>query len=65
VALGKYSDKYDDTRGTTEGYYLTITDAVRDGWCKERIGSHVVRRNHIHHCGQNVLPGRASILAPI
>ncbi len=27
------------------------------GWSKERIGSHVIRRNHIHHCGQNGIVG--------
>lgn len=53
VVLGKYSDKWDGTRGTTEGYYLTIEDALKkDGWSKDRIGSHIVRNNHIHHCGQ-------------
>lgn len=52
IALGKYSDRYDGQRGTTEGYFLTIQDAFKEGWSKERIGSHIVRRNHIHHCGQ-------------
>ncbi len=27
------------------------------GWSKERIGSHVVRRNTIHDCGQNAIVG--------
>jgi alpha-L-arabinofuranosidase len=53
VALGKYSDEWDGKRGTTEGYYFTIEDAQKkDGWTKEKIGSHTVRNNHIHHCGQ-------------
>lgn len=53
VALGKYSDEWDGKRGSTEGYYLTIEDALnKDGWSKDRIGSHIVRNNHIHHCGQ-------------
>jgi hypothetical protein len=53
VALGKYSDRWDGQRGTTEGYYLTIDDALmKDGWSKEKIGGHLVRDNHIHHCGQ-------------
>lgn len=53
IALGKYSDEWDGQRGTTEGYYLTIKDAqTTGGWTKENIGSHIVRNNHIHHCGQ-------------
>jgi alpha-N-arabinofuranosidase len=53
IALGKYSDEWDGRRGTTEGYYLTIEDAYKkDGWSKNKIGSHLVRNNHIHHCGQ-------------
>lgn len=53
ITLGKYSDQWDGQRGTTEGYYLTIEDALKkDGWSKDKIGSHLVRNNHIHHCGQ-------------
>lgn len=58
VALGKYSDEWDGKRGTKEGYDLTIADALQTGgWTKERIGSHVVRHNHIHHCGQTGIVG--------
>ncbi|MFF3784074.1 right-handed parallel beta-helix repeat-containing protein [Streptomyces sp. NPDC001933] len=58
IALGKYSDKYDGTRGTTEGYYLTISDAQNTGgWSFANIGSHVVRNNTIHHCGQTGVVG--------
>lgn len=53
IALAKNRDEFDGERGTTEGYYLTIQDALeRDGWSRESIGSHVVRNNRIHHCGQ-------------
>ncbi|HEU5223867.1 MAG TPA: right-handed parallel beta-helix repeat-containing protein [Candidatus Lumbricidophila sp.] len=53
IALGKYSDQYDGTRGTTNGYYSTISDAqTTGGWSFANIGGHVVRNNHIHHCGQ-------------
>lgn len=31
--------------------------AVRDGWSKERIGSHIIRNNIIHDCGQNAIVG--------
>ncbi|WP_406516329.1 right-handed parallel beta-helix repeat-containing protein [Streptomyces sp. NBC_00873] len=58
IALGKYSDKYDGTRGTTDGYYLTISDAQSSGgWSFANIGSHVVRNNTIHHCGQTGVVG--------
>ena len=58
IALGKYSDQWDGQRGSTEGYYLTIDDALKkDGWTRERIGGHLVRRNHIHHCGQTGIVG--------
>lgn len=30
----------------------SVFSALRVGWSKELIGSHVVRRNHIHDCGQ-------------
>lgn len=53
IALGKYSDEWDGKRGTKEGYDLTIDDALKKGgWTKEKIGGHIVRNNHIHHCGQ-------------
>ena len=58
IALGKYSDPWDGRRGSTEGYYLTIDDACRkDGWTREKIGGHLVRNNHIHHCGQTGIVG--------
>ncbi|MBN8460042.1 MAG: carbohydrate-binding protein [Verrucomicrobia bacterium] len=58
IALGKYSDRWDGKRGSTEGYYLTIEDALKkDGWSKEKIGGHIVRNNHIHHCGQTGIVG--------
>jgi alpha-N-arabinofuranosidase len=53
IALGKYSDEWDGKRGTKEGYDLTIDDASKKGgWTKEKIGGHIIRNNHIHHCGQ-------------
>ncbi|MFE6738669.1 right-handed parallel beta-helix repeat-containing protein, partial [Streptomyces tubercidicus] len=58
IALGKYSDQYDGQRGTTEGYYLTISDAQSSGgWTFANIGSHVVKNNTIHHCGQTGIVG--------
>jgi len=56
IALGKYSDQYDNKRRSN--YDGTIADALKSGgWTKENIGSHVVRNNHIHHCGQTGIVG--------
>jgi hypothetical protein len=58
VVLGKYSDAWDGKRGNKEGYDLTIADALKTGgWTKEKIGSHIVRNNRIHHCGQTGVVG--------
>jgi len=58
IALGKYSDEHDNTRGDKEGYDGTIADALESGgWTKEKIGSHIVRSNHIHHRGQTGIVG--------
>ena len=29
-----------------------VFNALKIGWSKETIGTHIVRNNHIHHCGQ-------------
>jgi Right handed beta helix region/Protein of unknown function (DUF1565) len=35
----------------------SVFDALEIGWSKETIGSHVIRNNHIHDCGQNGVVG--------
>lgn len=30
---------------------------IRDGWSKDKIGSHIIRNNEIHDCGQNGIVG--------
>lgn len=58
IALGKYSDEWDNKRGSQKGYHSTIVDALKTGgWHKDKIGGHIVRRNHIHHCGQTGIVG--------
>ena len=58
IALGKYSDEWDNKRGHKVGYDSTIDDALKTGgWHKDKIGGHSVRRNHIHHCGQTGIVG--------
>lgn len=65
ISLGKYYDEEND-------HYFTVkkvkspTQMERDavcrgqyhGWTKETVGSHIVRRCHIHHCEQTGIVGR-------
>jgi alpha-N-arabinofuranosidase len=53
IALGKHGDAWDNTSANTaEGYVKTIERAFAQGWSRDRIGHHVVRRNTISHCEQ-------------
>jgi len=42
---------------TAPGFVESIELALEHGWSKERIGSHVVRNNHISHCEKNGIHG--------
>jgi hypothetical protein len=59
VALGKYGDGTDNTNdaGEADPYTACVRRALKNGWNKETIGSHVVRNNHIHHCEQTGVVG--------
>lgn len=63
VSLGKEAstgDNYATDRGDKPGYQYqleSVFSARQIGWDREHIGSHVVRNNHIHHCGQNAVVG--------
>lgn len=57
VALGKYSDEWDNRAESAEGYVGTLTRALKNGWNKDTVGHHVVRNNHIHHCEQTGVVG--------
>lgn len=65
ISLGKYYDPENDHYFTTK-HVKSATQMERDavcrgqyhGWTKERIGSHTVRRCHIHHCEQTGIVGR-------
>jgi len=57
VALGKYSDEWDNRAESAEGYVGTLNRALTNGWNKATIGSHIVRNNHIHHCEQAGIVG--------
>lgn len=65
ISLGKYYDEENDHYFTNK-YVKSPTQMERDavcrgqyhGWLKEKIGSHIVRRCHIHHCEQTGIVGR-------
>lgn len=52
LTLGKYGDSQDNTSGNSAGGYVgTIKRALKNGWTKDSIGSHIVRNNTIYNCG--------------
>ena len=55
ITLGKYGDQWDNA--SPDGYVGTIERALKNGWSKKNIGSHIVRNNHISHCEQAGLVG--------
>lgn len=65
ISLGKYYDEENDHYFTNK-HVKSPTQMERDavcrgqyhGWVKEKIGSHIVRRCHIHHCEQTGIVGR-------
>ncbi|MDD2979379.1 MAG: right-handed parallel beta-helix repeat-containing protein [Hespellia sp.] len=64
ISLGKYLQPDNDNKWTTK-YTKAGTQTERDaicqaqaeGWSKESIGSHIVRRCNIHDCGQTGIVG--------
>ena len=58
VTLGKHGDEFDNTsEDSAEGYVETIHRAIKRGWSKENIGSHIVRNNTIFNCEQTGICG--------
>lgn len=65
ISLGKYYDPENDHYFTNK-HVKSPTQMERDavcrgqyhGWLKEKIGHHIVRRCHIHHCEQTGIAGR-------
>ena len=59
VALGKYGDGTDNTNdnGQADPYTACVRRALANGWHRGVVGSHVVRNNHVHHCGQTGVVG--------
>ena len=65
ISLGKYRDPENDMYFYTK-HVKSPTQMERDavcrgqyhGWSKETIGSHIIRRCHVHHCEQTGIVGR-------
>ncbi len=64
ISLGKYLQPENDNKWLHQKYKDgtqterdCICQAQREGWTKERIGSHTVRRCDIHDCGQTGIVG--------
>ena len=58
IALGKYGDQWDNqSHNSATGYVDTIDRALKNGWSKGNIGSHLVSGNIISHCEQAGIVG--------
>ncbi len=63
VSIGKEGStghNYRSIRKDKPGYQYqleSVFSAERNGWCKEKIGSHIIRYNTIYDCGQNGIVG--------
>ena len=65
ISLGKYKDPENDMYFYTK-QVKSPTQMERDavcrgqyhGWLKEKVGSHIIRRCHVHHCEQTGIVGR-------
>ncbi|MEU8238099.1 right-handed parallel beta-helix repeat-containing protein [Actinoplanes missouriensis] len=63
ISIGKEAStghNYATERGDKPGYQYqleTVFAARQIGWDREHIGSHVIRRNTVHDCGQNGIVG--------
>ncbi len=64
ISLGKYLQPENDNKWLLRKYKDgtqterdCILQAWREGWRKERVGSHIVRRCNIHDCGQTGIVG--------
>ena len=42
---------------TAPGFVKSIELALENGWSREKIGSHIIRNNHISHCEKNGIHG--------
>ncbi|MGI6007397.1 MAG: right-handed parallel beta-helix repeat-containing protein [Ruminococcus sp.] len=64
ISLGKYLQPNNDNKWSvhclkdgTQTKREIICQAQTEGWCRETIGSHIIRRCDIHDCGQTGIVG--------
>ena len=57
ITLGKYGDEWDNRSATATAYNDTIERALKNGWHKETVGSHMLRNNTVTHCEQAGIVG--------
>ncbi len=65
ISFGNYSQENNDNyffykhvKSPTQMERDAVCRAQYDGWTKETVGSHIVRRCNIHHCEQTGIVGR-------
>lgn len=64
ISLGKYRQEKNDNKWLkwkykdgTQTQRECVCQAQAEGWSKETVGSHIIRRCQIHDCGQNGIVG--------
>ena len=64
ISLGKYRQKGNDNKWLetkfkdgTQTQRDCVMQAVNEGWTKENVGHHIIRRCRIHDCGQTGIVG--------
>ena len=65
ISLGKYLDPENDmyffnkrVKSPTQMERDAVCRGQYHGWLKEKVGGHIVRRCHVHHCEQTGIVGR-------
>jgi len=65
ISLGKYRDPENDmyfytkrVKSPTQMERDAVCRGQYHGWLKEKVGSHTIRRCHVHHCEQTGIVGR-------
>lgn len=63
ISLGKRHDEMDNiwskdpSKDGSQTYTEIIFQNIQNGWRREKVGSHIVRNNHIYNCGQSGIVG--------
>ena len=47
----------DPAKGGAQTYTEIVFANLQDGWCREKIGGHILRNNEIYNCGQAGIVG--------